>query len=37
VGEILAELRRRKLNGALEGRGAELAAAKELIDEAAQA
>jgi len=36
VGEILAELRRRKLNGALAGRKAELAAAKELIDEAVQ-
>jgi tRNA nucleotidyltransferase (CCA-adding enzyme) len=31
VGEILAELRRRKLNGELEGRDAELAAARELI------
>ncbi len=31
VGEILAELRRRKLNGELESRDAELAAAKELI------
>jgi tRNA nucleotidyltransferase (CCA-adding enzyme) len=31
VGEILAELRRRKLNGELEGRDSELAAAKELI------
>jgi tRNA nucleotidyltransferase (CCA-adding enzyme) len=36
VGKILAELRRRKLNGALAGRDAELAAAKELIDEAVQ-
>jgi len=36
VGEILAELRRRKLNGALAGRQAELAAAKDLIDEAAR-
>ncbi len=31
VGEILAELRRRKLNGELEGRDAELDAARELI------
>ena len=31
VGEILAELRRRKLNGELDGRDSELAAAKELI------
>jgi tRNA nucleotidyltransferase (CCA-adding enzyme) len=31
VGEILAELRRRKLNGQLEGRESELAAARELI------
>ncbi len=31
VGEILAELRRRKLNGELEGRDDELAAARELI------
>ena len=31
VGEILAELRRRKLNGELDGRQAELAAARELI------
>jgi tRNA nucleotidyltransferase (CCA-adding enzyme) len=31
VGEVLAELRRRKLNGELEGRDSELAAAKELI------
>jgi len=31
MGEILAELRRRKLNGELEGRDAELAAARELI------
>ncbi len=34
VGEILAELRRRKLNGALAGREAELRTARELIDEA---
>jgi len=31
VGEVLAELRRRKLNGELEGRDSELAAARELI------
>jgi tRNA nucleotidyltransferase/poly(A) polymerase len=31
VGEVLAELRRRKLNGELDGREAELAAARELI------
>ena len=31
VGEILAELRRRKLNGLLDGRESELAAARELI------
>ena len=31
VGEILAELRRRKLNGELDGRAAELAAARELV------
>jgi tRNA nucleotidyltransferase/poly(A) polymerase len=34
VGEVLAELRRRKLNGALESRAAEIAAARELIAEA---
>jgi hypothetical protein len=28
---VLAELRRRKLNGELDGRDSELAAAKELI------
>jgi len=33
VGEILAELRRRKLNGALSGRAAELKAARALIGE----
>jgi tRNA nucleotidyltransferase (CCA-adding enzyme) len=33
VGEVLAELRRRKLNGILDGRAAELAAARELIAE----
>jgi tRNA nucleotidyltransferase (CCA-adding enzyme) len=32
VGEILAELRRRKLNGQLDGRDSELAAARELIE-----
>jgi tRNA nucleotidyltransferase (CCA-adding enzyme) len=31
VGEILAEVRRRKLNGELDGRDAELAAARELV------
>jgi tRNA nucleotidyltransferase (CCA-adding enzyme) len=31
VGEILAELRRRKLNGELDGRESELAAARELV------
>jgi tRNA nucleotidyltransferase (CCA-adding enzyme) len=31
VGEVLAELRRRKLNGELDGRASELAAARELI------
>jgi tRNA nucleotidyltransferase (CCA-adding enzyme) len=31
VGEILAEVRRRKLNGELDGRDSELAAARELI------
>jgi tRNA nucleotidyltransferase (CCA-adding enzyme) len=34
VGEILAELRRRKLDGELDGRDAELAAARELIERA---
>jgi tRNA nucleotidyltransferase (CCA-adding enzyme) len=34
VGEVLAELRRRKLNGELDGRESELAAARELIDAA---
>jgi tRNA nucleotidyltransferase (CCA-adding enzyme) len=34
VGEILEELRRRKLNGQLDGRESELAAARELIDAA---
>jgi hypothetical protein len=31
VGEILAEVRRRKLNGELDGRESELEAARELI------
>ena len=31
VGEILAELRRRKLNGELDGRASELRAAEELV------
>ena len=34
VGEILEELRRRKLNGELDGRESELAAARELIAQA---
>lgn len=33
VGEVLAELRRQKLNGTLDGRAEELAAARELIAE----
>jgi tRNA nucleotidyltransferase (CCA-adding enzyme) len=33
VGEVLAELRRRKLNGELDGRAEEIAAARELIAE----
>ena len=33
VGEILAELRRRKLNGELDGRESELEAARELIEQ----
>ena len=33
VGEVLAELRRRKLNGELDGRESELAAARELIEQ----
>ena len=32
VGEVLAELRRRKLNGELDGRESELAAARALIE-----
>ena len=31
VGEVLAELRRQKLNGTVGGRAEELAAARELI------
>ncbi len=34
VGEVLAELRRRKLNGELPGHAAELAAARDLVAEA---
>jgi tRNA nucleotidyltransferase (CCA-adding enzyme) len=34
VGEILKELRRRKINGELDGRESELAAARELIEQA---
>jgi tRNA nucleotidyltransferase (CCA-adding enzyme) len=37
IGEILAELRRRKLNGELAGRDEELEAARELADAAAPA
>jgi tRNA nucleotidyltransferase (CCA-adding enzyme) len=33
VGEVLAELRRRKLNGDLDGRESELAAARELLEQ----
>jgi tRNA nucleotidyltransferase (CCA-adding enzyme) len=33
VGEILGELRRRKLNGELDGRESELAAARELVEQ----
>jgi tRNA nucleotidyltransferase (CCA-adding enzyme) len=33
VGEILTELRRRKINGELDGRESELAAARELIEQ----
>jgi hypothetical protein len=33
VGEILAEVRRRKLNGELQGRESELKAARELIEQ----
>jgi hypothetical protein len=35
IGEVLAELRRRKLNGELDGRDSELAAARELVAAAA--
>jgi len=37
VGEVLAELRRRKLNGELDGRESELAAARELLAAAIEA
>jgi len=37
IGEILAELRRRKLNGELDGRDAELEAARELVSAVAPA
>ena len=37
VGEILAEIRRRKLNGELDGRDAELEAARELVSAVAPA
>ena len=37
IGEILAEIRRRKLNGELDGRDAELAAARDLVAESAPA
>ncbi len=33
MGEVLGELRRRKLNGELDGRESELAAARELVAE----
>jgi hypothetical protein len=33
VGEILGEIRRRKLNGELDGRESELEAARELIEQ----
>jgi tRNA nucleotidyltransferase (CCA-adding enzyme) len=36
VGEVLAELRRRKLNGELDGRESELAAARELLTPTAE-
>jgi len=36
IGDVLTELRRRKLNGELEGRESELAAARELLDPAAR-
>jgi hypothetical protein len=31
IGEILGEIRKRKLNGELDGRESELAAARELV------
>ena len=37
VGEILAEIRRRKLNGEIEGRDAEMEAARELVSAVAPA
>ena len=37
IGEILGEIRRRKLNGELDGRDAELAAARDLVAESAPA
>ena len=37
MGEILAEIRRRKLNGELASREAELAAARELAEAVAPA
>jgi tRNA nucleotidyltransferase (CCA-adding enzyme) len=37
IGEVLGEIRRRKLNGELEGRDAELAAARELVAASAPA
>ena len=37
IGDILGELRRRKLNGELAGRDAELAAARELVSATAPA
>ena len=37
IGEVLGEVRRRKLNGELEGRDAELAAARELVAASAPA
>ena len=37
IGEILGEIRKRKLNGELDGREAELAAARELVEESVPA
>ena len=37
IGEILGEIRKRKLNGELDGREAELAAARELVAESVPA